>query len=481
MFAQQSREQSKKPAEGKPGRDVSTLERKEARQSNPIWQSLALRPAFIHPKLNVSQANDPHELEADRVADKVMRMPQHQVQRKCDACETAGSSCPTCADDVLVQRKAEGAEGPMTAPDSTAGQLGAGHPLEPGTRAFFEPRFGQDLSDVRIHTDGVAADAAMKLDAQAFAIGQHIAFAQGQYAPDSTHGRRLIAHELTHVLQSDAPMLHRSAAPANQAEAPPKSGERPTANQGQAVPATTPAPSTPTCTMPVFLGSGRGCGSGTDFTHHDFPSISTASEVIMGAWAYAHPGVYFPIRDLISDSMCELEMHAVLFMLGMTPGDDAFLRFRAGTGGTETHNNTSLLGMMARTSASFLATVGAVKAVIETQLAIQAASGALNPCGLSVTPPATEFLKSDGLPLKTVIGGTQGERLFATSFTGNIPLRTYTITLRFLICDHFGVDEHDLYAPGLIPFWILQHERSATLYAPFINELDLTMTVTGTF
>ena len=62
-----------------------------------------------------------------------------------------------------------------------------------------------------------------------------------------------------------------------------------------------------------------------------------------------------------------------------------------------------------------------------------------------------------------------------------IPSRTYTIGLRFLICDDFGVDESDLYAPGLFAFWVLQHERSATHYAPFINELDLAVTESGTF
>jgi hypothetical protein len=96
-----------------------------------------------------------------------------------------------------------------------------------------------------------------------------------------------------------------------------------------------------------------------------------------------------------------------------------------------------------------------------------------------VTPPATFFGFSDGVALKAVIGGTQGEELFATGFIGSLPTRTYSIDLRFLICDDFGVDEADLYAPGLFAFWVLQHERSP--YAPFINELDLPVTVSGTF
>lgn len=79
------------------------------------------------------------------------------------------------------------------------------------------------------------------------------------------------------------------------------------------------------------------------------------------------------------------------------------------------------------------------------------------------------------------MGGTQGEALYALSFSGSIPTRTYIVTLRFLICDDFGVDQSDLYARGLFPFWVLQHERSATRYVPFVNELDLPITVSGTF
>jgi hypothetical protein len=93
-----------------------------------------------------------------------------------------------------------------------------------------------------------------------------------------------------------------------------------------------------------------------------------------------------------------------------------------------------MLGAMALISGSFLGTVATVRAAIEAQLAAQASGGALDPCALRVTPPATHFGLSDGTTLKAVIGGTQGEQLFANSFTGSIPLRTYSIdlTLRHL-------------------------------------------------
>jgi outer membrane protein OmpA-like peptidoglycan-associated protein len=249
-------------------------------------------------------------------------------------------------------------------------------------------------------------------------------------------------------------------------------------------PGTTPS----SCALPVLLGSGRSsgrtCGTGTDFEHFDFPSISALSEAKLAAWAALRNSSRIPSRSLVSDVDCMTEMGAVLGGLAGGPGLDAFSRFVAGTGGTDTHGPGRPLGALALVSPEFTSTVASVKSAIEAQLATQASGGALDPCALAVTPPPTFFASRHFYApgaLKSVIGGTHGEELFATGFTGNIPLRTYSIDLRFLICDNFGVDENDLYAPGLFPFWVLQHERSATLYAPFINELDLPVTVSGTF
>jgi hypothetical protein len=76
-----------------------------------------------------------------------------------------------------------------------------GRPLDGPTRAFFEPRFGGDLSQVRIHTDDRAAASADAVNARAYALGNDIAFGAGEYDPGTVAGRRLIAHELTHVVQ----------------------------------------------------------------------------------------------------------------------------------------------------------------------------------------------------------------------------------------------------------------------------------------
>lgn len=97
--------------------------------------------------------------------------------------------------------------------------LGQGRPLDPDLQASFEPTLGRDLGGVRIHDDERAAAAAKELAAEAFTIGDDIAFAAGRYRPGSSAGRALIAHELVHVVQqaraTNAPALDGVADPAN--------------------------------------------------------------------------------------------------------------------------------------------------------------------------------------------------------------------------------------------------------------------------
>ncbi len=76
-----------------------------------------------------------------------------------------------------------------------------GQPLDVQTRAFMEPRFGHDFSSVRVHTDAKAAESARAVNALAYTVGRDVVFGVGQYAPQSYAGRRLMAHELTHVAQ----------------------------------------------------------------------------------------------------------------------------------------------------------------------------------------------------------------------------------------------------------------------------------------
>ena len=236
---------------------------------------------LIQTKLQVSQPEDPLEQEADRTADKVMRMTRSgpsaspttsgvvptlqrvplavrdddedeekvaresnptadsdfPIQRKCSEgdCEENGGEvslaaaeveeedqsspllvhriCNTCEEEQSVQPKDSvgsqsahsKASTPHSIPSGTARNIhslgDSGSSLPESSRAFFEPRFGVDLSNVRVHTDSRAAETAKSINAKAFTVGSNIAFGSGEYDPHSSSGKQLLAHELTHTIQ----------------------------------------------------------------------------------------------------------------------------------------------------------------------------------------------------------------------------------------------------------------------------------------
>jgi Domain of unknown function (DUF4157) len=182
---------------------------------------------ILQPKLEIGAVDDPLEREADTVADRVMRMVDSappisdsppRIRRKCAACEEE--------EEKKVQMK----------PAGTARSVGAappivqevlrepGRPLDAPTRAFFEPRFNRDLSSVRVHTNGRATQSAKNIDAHAYASDRDIVFGAGRYSPATQEGKRLLAHELTHVIQQwggATPDLQRQPAAAGVAHAPP--------------------------------------------------------------------------------------------------------------------------------------------------------------------------------------------------------------------------------------------------------------------
>src|SRR5258708_33569396 len=128
------------------------------------------------------------------------------LQRKCACGGSPGVSgtCEECQESRL-QRKAATANSLGAVPLSVSAALRAsGQSLDAHTREYMEGRFGHDFGHVRIHTDAGAADSARSVDALAYTVGQDVVFASGQYAPNTATGRRLLAHELTHVLQQSA-------------------------------------------------------------------------------------------------------------------------------------------------------------------------------------------------------------------------------------------------------------------------------------
>jgi hypothetical protein len=80
-----------------------------------------------------------------------------------------------------------------------------GQPLDAGARDLFETRFGYNFSHVRVHTGGKAAESAQAVNAAAYTVGRDLVFGAGQYAPQTSAGRRLLAHELAHTVQQTCP------------------------------------------------------------------------------------------------------------------------------------------------------------------------------------------------------------------------------------------------------------------------------------
>ena len=219
-------------------------------QAQMQTSSSAPAASFAQPKLKIGAPDDAHEQEADRVADRVAGEnksggaqgqdvfagggPKAVVQRQADEKqpEEGAAKLQRQAEpeeegaaklqrvplkdknderiDSDMQRKpaapaASAAPRSSTAPKSFAsaiqGMRGAGRTLSAKVRGTMEKSFGYSFKDVRIHSNARAADANQKIRARAFTLGRDIYFNSGQYDPHSTEGKRLLAHELTHVIQ----------------------------------------------------------------------------------------------------------------------------------------------------------------------------------------------------------------------------------------------------------------------------------------
>ena len=209
--------------------------------------------AGVQAKLTVGPAGDRYEREADRVADEVMRMPEPAaagliqrsplvIQRLCPECEEELQRQAEGQATALERRIGEMASGedvlqratgalrlPGRIDDTLESRVhalrGYGQPLPPNERAFMESRFGHSFGGVRIHTSGDAGALASAIAARAFTLGRDVVFGAGEYHPGSSAGRRLLAHELTHVVQQGAtpapPVAQRSCGPKEIGTTPP--------------------------------------------------------------------------------------------------------------------------------------------------------------------------------------------------------------------------------------------------------------------
>lgn len=162
-----------------------------------------LRP--LQTKLTVGVPGDVYEREADQVADQVLSMRSApMIQRKCAACSQGRASCSKCEEEERAQAKEKSGQSSRATSgfetQHTESRAG-GEPLPLSVRAFFEPRFRHDFSEVRIHSNHQAAASAHSINARAYTLGNEITFGAGELDFTTHSGRLLLAHELAHVVQ----------------------------------------------------------------------------------------------------------------------------------------------------------------------------------------------------------------------------------------------------------------------------------------
>ena len=191
--------------------------RQFAQRSTPssadtLWNPITTKPKLpaVSRPLAISEPHDASEQEADAIAERVVSWQgeelrgaamnrTHGIQRKCTSCEGE--------EEEKIYRKADhssAASYSAIAPQVDRAVGSGGTPLDSKTRAFFEPRFGFDFSGVRVHSGGSANTSARALGALAYTVRNDIVFADGQFAPGTGDGRRVLAHELAHVVQQSA-------------------------------------------------------------------------------------------------------------------------------------------------------------------------------------------------------------------------------------------------------------------------------------
>ncbi len=152
-----------------------------------------LRSGAIQTELEVGSVDDPLEKQASRTA--------HAVESGKPAPCACGGTCSKCKGKKDVVRRSPSSGSSARSQERALEGLDSGRRLGPDSRRFFESRLGGDFSGVRVHSGEGATASAAGLGANAYTAGQDIVFGQGQYAPGTPRGRRLLAHELTHVMQ----------------------------------------------------------------------------------------------------------------------------------------------------------------------------------------------------------------------------------------------------------------------------------------
>jgi Domain of unknown function (DUF4157) len=151
------------------------------------------------------QETDPEAEREETAQTSALQRQEEEEEEEPDQAQTASLQRRTDEEEERMQQRARRHRRPHITPQFEAGlkllRHGGGQPLPEPLRAFLEPRFGRSLADVRAHDGPEAAALAREANARAFTVGRHIVFGAGEYRPGVEQGRRLIAHELTHVFQ----------------------------------------------------------------------------------------------------------------------------------------------------------------------------------------------------------------------------------------------------------------------------------------
>ncbi|MGA1841674.1 MAG: DUF4157 domain-containing protein [bacterium] len=159
----------------------------------------------IQAKLKISNPRDIYEREADKVADEVVNIPEPQIQKQTEKKDNLinKKNNSDCTIPINKNKQSIGQSlSPISLIESRNHDLkNSGQPLSKSISNFFETRFGYDFSGVRIHTSTRTAEMADALNSRAFTVGNDVVFGAGQYVPNTSSGKRLLAHELTHCIQ----------------------------------------------------------------------------------------------------------------------------------------------------------------------------------------------------------------------------------------------------------------------------------------
>jgi hypothetical protein len=197
-------------------RQVEPEEEEETLQTKPLANQ-------ITPLVQVQRQEEPEEgeeeetLQAKPLAEQITPLVQRQVEpeEEEEAIQTKlavgmqvqrQEEQPEVEEEEPIQTKQVSTHTPAVTPNLASriqSLKGGGQPLPKSARAFFEQRFGHNFSQVRVHIGTPAAEIARTINARAFTAGRDIVFGSGQFSPGTTSGRRLLAHELTHVVQQD--------------------------------------------------------------------------------------------------------------------------------------------------------------------------------------------------------------------------------------------------------------------------------------